>query len=230
MHKLGVLGGLGPMTTVSFINRVIDFTDAKTDQEHIPMIIEHGTDTPDRTEFILGKSDESPLPMMLKSCHHLEQGGATVIAIPCVTAHYFYEDLSKGVNIPIINGIGICVDEFKRMGLKNVGLMATAGTVKSGIFEKPLKDAGIGCIVPDEKRQQLVTDLIYNNVKMGMPVEKDKFREAAFYLRSEGAEVILLGCTELSVIADEWLPEGAFFDMMTELAKESVRLCGKLKK
>ena len=134
------------------------------------------------------------------------------------------------MNIPILNGIGICVDEFKRMGVKNVGLMATAGTVKSGIFEKPLKDVGIGCIVPDEKRQQLVTDLIYNNVKMGMPVEKDKFIEAASTLRAEGAEVILLGCTELSVIADEWLPEGAFLDMMTELAKESVRLCGKLKK
>ena len=225
MYKLGVLGGLGPVTTVSFIKRVIDMTDAKIDQEHIPMVIEHGTNTPDRTEFILGRSNDSPLPMMLEDCNHLEKSGACVIAIPCVTAHYFYDELSKGVNIPIINGVQICVDEFVRMGVKKVGIMATAGTVKSGIFAKPLQEAGIERVEPDEEHQKYVTDLIYQNVKMGNPVEKDKFVKVTEYLKNNGAEVILLGCTELSVIADEWLPEGRFVDMMTELAKESVRIC-----
>ena len=203
--------------------------DARGHRKRIRLKLREDRPVPDRTEFILGNSTDSPLPMMLESCRHLERSGATVIAIPCVTAHYFYDDLSAGVNIPVLNGIGICVNEFQRLGVKNVGLMATAGTVKSGIFRKPLEEAGIRCIAPDDEKQKLVTDLIYNNVKMGMPVEQDKFIEAAASLRAEGAEIILLGCTELSVIADTWLPEGAFLDMMTELAKESVRICGKLK-
>ena len=95
MKKLGVVGGLGPMTTVSFIKRVIDMTDATIDQEHIPMVVEHCCYTPDRTAFILGNSEDSPLPSILAACRDLEKAGATHIAMPCVTAHYFYEELSR---------------------------------------------------------------------------------------------------------------------------------------
>ena len=222
MKKLGVVGGLGPMTTVSFMKRVIDMTDATLDQEHIPMVVEHCTKVPDRTAFILGQSGEDPIPFIIDACRNLEHSGATHIAIPCVTAHYFYDKLIQSVDIPVYNGIDLCVKEFQRKGINRIGLMATEGTVKSGIFAKPLQEAGIECIEPSEEHQGFVTDLIYNNVKMGRPVEKEKFEAVASKLRAEGAQSILLGCTELSVIADEWLPKGEFLDMMSVLAKACV--------
>lgn len=222
MKKLGVVGGLGPMTTVSFIKRVIDMTEADLDQEHIPMVIEHCTKVPDRTAFILGTSDEDPMLFIIDACKNLEHSGATHIAIPCVTAHFFYDKLIQSVDIPVYNGIDLCVKAFQAKGFTKVGLMATEGTVKSKIFAKPLEAAGIECIEPGDELQQYVTDLIYNNVKMGNSVEKDKFETVASALRERGAQSILLGCTELSVIADEWLPEGEFLDMMSVLAKACV--------
>ena len=229
MKKLGVVGGLGPMTTVSFIKRVIDMTDATSDQEHIPMVVEHCCYTPDRTAFILGNSEESPLPSITAACKDLERSGATHIAMPCVTAHYFYDELSKSVEIPVYNGIELCVKAFREKGITKVGLMATEGTVKSGIFAAPLKNAGITCIEPNDRNQSYVTRLIYNNVKMGQPVEKEIFEHVVKYFESAGAEAILLGCTELSVIADEWLPKGCFLDMMSALARECVKDYGNLK-
>ena len=118
---------------------------------------------------------------------------------------------------------------FEEKGITKVGLMATEGTVRSGIFAGPLKNAGIECIEPNEKNQGYVTRLIYNNVKMGRPVEKEIFEHVAKYFKSSGAEAILLGCTELSVIADEWLPGGTFLDMMSALSRQCVLDYGNLK-
>ena len=231
MEKLGVIGGLGPMTTVSFLKRVIDMTDATLDQEHVPMVVEHCTYTPDRTAFILKKSKDNPLPSIVEAAQNLQKVGATHIAIPCVTAHYFFDKIEKSVDIPVYNGIGLCIEEFRKKGIGRVGIMATEGTVRSGIFARPLEAAGMECIEPSAVHQSYVTDLIYNNVKMGQPVERKKFEAVVSALKADGAEAILLGCTELSVIADEWLPrDGVFLDMMSALARACVKDYGVLRK
>ena len=82
---LGVLGGLGPQATVYFSDMVVRYTEASRDQEHIPMIILNDTEIPDRTDFILGVSDESPLPKMISDAKLLESAGCSFIVIPCNT-------------------------------------------------------------------------------------------------------------------------------------------------
>ncbi len=103
--KLGIIGGLGPMATSYFMRRIIELTDARTDQENIEMIIYNCPSIPDRTGYILGRSSESPLPKIEEIAHELEHQNVDYIAMPCITAHYFHDQLADSVFIPVSNGI-----------------------------------------------------------------------------------------------------------------------------
>ena len=146
-----------------------------------------------------------------------------------MTAHYFHDSLTAAVNIPVMDGAALSAEYLSREKIGRVGIMATDGTVKSGIFSSAFEKSGAEIIYPDEALQKYVMDLIYEDVKRGKPVEKEKFEAVSKELFSKGADVILLGCTELSVIAQEWLPAGRFLDVLDVLSMESVRYCGRLK-
>ncbi len=228
-EKLGIVGGLGPMATVSFMKRIINMTDAKKDQDHIHIVIEHCPSIPDRTGYILDHSQDNPAPAIVEACRILENAGVREIAIPCVTAHYFHHEISEHTKVPVMDGVMLCADYLKEKGINSVGIMATDGTVRSGIFEEPLKAHGIRSIYPDRALQKDVMHLIYENVKSGTAIDRERFASVSDYLFSEGAEVVILGCTELSVIADEYLPEGRFLDLLSVLARACVHDFGKLK-
>lgn len=229
MKKLGVIGGLGPMATAFFMQMVIEMTEAKTDQEHIEMLIHNCPGIPDRTSYILGKSSENPGIQMVEIGKRLAEGGADIIAIPCVTANYFYKELSERISVPVINTIRETAVYLGERGVKTVGLMATDGTVKSRLFNDELKKNGISLIVPGEKSQQYIMDIIYDNVKAGKPVNMEKFNEASEELRKSGAEVNLLACTELSMVRIDEIIGAGYLDVMQVLARYSVKACGKLK-
>lgn len=230
MKKLGVIGGLGPMATAFFMQMVIEMTEAAVDQQHIEMLIHNCPSIPDRTGYILGKSRENPCPAMIAIGQNLAANGAELIAVPCVTANYFYEQLSEAIPVPLINIIEETAGYLSRRGVKTAGLMATDGTVESGLFQKALEAAGIEVILPEEAAQKDVMHLIYENVKASKPVELFRFERAAAQLRSRGAEVIVLGCTELSMIRRDYEIGAGYLDAMQLLAKCAVEQCGTLKK
>ncbi len=217
------------MATVSFMKRIIDMTDATCDQEHIHMVVEHCPAIPDRTAYILDHCKPDPAPAILQACRILEGAGVDEIAIPCVTAHFFRDKISQITSIPVLDGVALCADYLRDKGIDSVGIMATDGTIASGIFDHVLSEHGIGSVIPTPRSQKYVMDLIYNDVKGGRPIEQDKFGAVAVELRENGAEVIILGCTELSVIADKWLPDGRFLDVLSVLSRACVMDFGKLK-
>ena len=229
MKKLGVIGGLGPMATAFFMQMVIEMTDADKDQDHIEMLIHSCPSIPDRTSYILGKSTEDPGRPMVAIGKRLAESGADVIAIPCITANYFFRELSEEIPVPIINIIEETAGYLTERNINKVGLMATDGTVQSGLFQEAFQMAGIDVILPGEEGQRDVMHLIYQNVKASSPVEMGRFERVSGELKEKGAKVILLGCTELSMIRrDEEIGPG-YLDAMQILAKQSVELCGVLK-
>lgn len=230
MKKLGVIGGLGPMATAYFMQMVIEMTDAAADQEHIEMLIHNCPWIPDRTSYILGKSRENPCTPMAEIGMKLAQGGAEVIAIPCITANYFFDELSERIGVPVIHSIRESAAYLKKRSVKSAGIMATDGTIQSGLFDFALHEAGIRQIVPSPPMQRYVMQLIYENVKAGKPIEMNKFEAVSKELFSMGAEVILLGCTELSMIRRDETIGAGYLDVMQILAKRSVELCGSLKR
>lgn len=224
---LGVIGGLGPIATAHFLELVITMTDARTDQEHLDMIIYNTPSIPDRTDYILDSTKPNPLPRMLSVGQALAEQGVSRIAIPCMTAHYFFPQLEAGIPAPLINSVAETARHLQENGIEKVGIMATDGTIRSGIFHRELEKQGLRPIVPDEKGQADVMHLIFRNVKSGTPAEMDRFFSTAEALRRQGAQAIILGCTELSLIKRDHHIGAGFLDAMEVLAQQSVLTCEK---
>lgn len=224
---LGVLGGLGPMATAYYLELMIKMTDAATDQEHLQSIVMNFPTVPDRTAYILGRSEESPLKPMVSLGQQLKAMGASVIATPCITAHYFHQDLQEGIGLPMIHGIECIARQLADSGITKVGLMATDGTVQSGIFQRQIEDKGMELILPDAEGQAAVMRLIYDQVKAGIQPDLALFETVKEQLHSKGAQVVVLGCTELSMLKKEFSLGDGILDALEVLAQESVIACGK---
>lgn len=228
--KLGVIGGLGPMATAYFLELVIKMTDAHCDSDHLEMIIYNSPSIPDRTDYILGKSKDNPLIPILDIAAKLVRQAVDFIAIPCITAHYFHEQMIETVEIPIINIVKETALHLKENGIKTVGIAATDGTISSGLFQSELKKIGINYVLPSKEAQQEIMDLIYKDIKAGKPADMDKFISVSNELRGNGAEVIILGCTELSLIKRDNSIGAGYIDAMEVLAKSSIISCKVLLK
>ena len=122
---VGVMGGLGPMATVYFYDMIVRLTDANRNQEHIDMVIANRATTPDRTDYIIGKSTNSPSDVLKKDAKRLESFGTDFLVITCNTAHYFYDEIKNSVNIPVLNIIGRNCKICKNQGHKKLGILAT---------------------------------------------------------------------------------------------------------
>ncbi len=224
---LGILGGIGPMATVYFYEMITAHTKASCDQEHIDIVINSRATTPDRTNFIIGKSKDNPLEIMVADSLRLKEYGVTLLAIPCNTAHYFYDMLTEAIDIPFLNIMEETARYLAECGIKKVGVMATEGTVSTKTYNKYLEACGIECVIPDEDGQQLVTEIIYGNIKNGQRADMYKFNAVARSLFDRGAERIILGCTELSLVKKNEGLDRRFVDSMEVLAKRAIEACGK---
>lgn len=229
-QAVGVIGGVGPMATVYYMQRVIEMTKAGCDQEHINMLVFNDCDIPDRTAFITEKSPDNPLPVMVEDAKRLEAAGCEFVVIPCNTAHYFYDELEQAVGIPVVNIVEETIRYAKArvQDLSCVGIMATTGTIVTGTYQKYAERAGLSFAVPDEDEQDLLMQIIYDGVKAGKPVPRADFDRVANHLRAKGAQCLILGCTELSVLKRN-LPinDPDVLDSIDVLASETVRRSGK---
>lgn len=200
MKTIGIIGGLGPMATVYYLELITRMTDAGRDQEHPRVFLLSQPDIPDRTAYILGESPEDPLPVLSHAALDLQGLGADFITIPCITAHYFYEDLVKQLKIPVIHLPRCVAQDVAAKGIRKVGLLATAGTIRSQVLAREFEAAGVEVLVPDAEKLELLMQIIYEQVKKGAPVHWESFRELALSLQERGAEKLILGCTELPLL------------------------------
>ncbi|MBQ5810831.1 MAG: amino acid racemase [Clostridia bacterium] len=227
MKSLGIIGGLGPMATVYLLELITDMTDAATDQQHINSIIYNFPVIPDRTAHILDNSKPSPLPAMVEIAQKLDGMGVSVIATPCNTAHYFYDDLAKSVSVPIINVLSETTKILKEEGAKKVGIMATTGTISTRLFQNEFEKAGIDYALPDEDGQAKVMSVIYNDIKAGKEPNMGEFYQVAQNLRDNGCDCIILGCTELSLVKRSHNLGPGFLDTLEVISKRCIEMCDK---
>ena len=216
-QSVGVIGGVGPMATVYYMQRVIEMTKADCDQDHINMLVMNDCDIPDRTAFITEKSPDNPLPVMVEDAKRLEHAGCDFVVIPCNTAHYFYDELQHAVDIPVVNIVSETIRYAKEM-TKDL----------TGTYQKYAQEAGLDAVILNDDDQAKLMHIIYDCVKAGKPVPRADFDEVANALRAQGAQVLILGCTELSVLKrDLPITEEDVLDSIDVLASETVRRSGK---
>ena len=224
---IGIVGGVGPYATVDLFLKIIKATPAQRDQDHLRIIIDNNPQIPDRTEAILGKG-LSPLPKMIETAKNLESAGADFIVIPCNTAHYFLRGLEAEISIPVLNMVEetrrTVKEEFPLAG--KVGLLATTGTIKSGIYHKAFEKIDWEVVVPDRISQEAVMDAIYGEegIKAGYFEEpRKKIIKVARSLIDKGAKVILAGCTEIPLVLKSEDLSVPVLDPTHILAKAAVR-------
>ena len=228
---VGVMGGLGPMATVYFFDMVVRLTDAKTDQEHIDMIITNRATTPDRTDYIIGKSEDSPVEVLITDAKKLEQYGTDFLVITCNTAHYFYDQISQSVDIPVINIIEETVRYAKEKGHKKLGILATTGNIKTKLYQNMCEKYNIDYLVLDDAKQKLIMDIIYKDIKSGNNADMDKFNTVIKHLKENNCDGAILGCTELSILKnDNKLDNEFYIDSLEVLARKTIHTCEKAAK
>ena len=223
---LGILGGLGPMATVYFYEMLTRHTQAARDQDHIDVIINSRATTPDRTSYILGQSAENPFDIMAADAARLVTFGADVIAIPCNTSHFFADRLQAGLRVRLLNMVRLSAAAMAARGCRRVGILATDGTVRTGIYQRECAGQGVEAVVPGPQAQALTMSIIYDEIKRGESGSREKFAAIDRDLRSRGCDGAILACTELSVYKEYHGVSELYLDAMDVLAEESIRACG----
>ncbi|MDL2293751.1 amino acid racemase [Ruminococcaceae bacterium OttesenSCG-928-D13] len=223
---LGVIGGLGPFASAYFYDLINLHTQANSDQDHLDLVISSRASTPDRTGFIRGENPESPGPVMAEEAKKLQAYGAGVLAITCNTAHYFYNEVAAAVQVPVLNMIALTAQKAAHTGCKKLGLLATSGTVGTGLYQKTCADHGIECMAPDAAGQQALMEIIYDEIKAGRPADVEKFNALTDSLLNAGCQKFILGCTELSLLKKAGHTGAQAIDTMEVLAEAAITACG----
>ena len=202
---IGILGGMGPEATVYLFNLIIKATAAAKDQDHARILVWNDPTVPPRTDAIFGLGP-SPLPRLLAGAKVLQRGGADLIVMPCLTAHYYAGRIAARSKLPLVNLIDESLREAKRRipGLRKAGLLASSGTVQSGLFHKHYARGGIEVMAPEPDEQRAVMDAIIGRqgIKAGFTTGRPRavIVRAARRLVKRGAEAVIAGCTEVPLV------------------------------
>ena len=225
---IGILGGMGPLATADLFQKIVLLTKADTDREHIRVYIDSNANIPDRTAAILS-GGEDPVPEMASALRHLEVCGADCIIMPCNTAHYFLPRLQAMTKIPFLSILTAAAEACKaQFPGKTVGILATRGTLAANLYQEALAQAGVPYLVPDAPAQDALMRVIYDGVKAGKGPDSYRadFLTVLEQMSAGGAEVFLLGCTELPLAAEALNIALPTVDPTAELAKAAIRFCG----
>ncbi len=202
---IGVLGGMGPMATADFMKKIILKKSSSCDQEHVPLLVYSHPSIPDRSSYILNQG-KSPLAEMVAGALKLESCGASCIVIPCNTAHFWYDDLSRITKTPILNIVDCVAKQLVRHKLngKKVMILGTDGTRASRIYESRLESYGYTVIFPSDEIQQKYIMPTIKSVKEGQnKIAENLFESAITEILKTDISAIILACTELPVIYKE---------------------------
>jgi len=220
---VGVLGGMGPEATVDFMSRVIALTPAQKDQDHVHMIVDNDPSVPNRQAAILGDG-EDPGPQLAAMARRLEAAGADFLVIPCNTAYVFADSVTGAVGIPLVSIIDETVAALPE-ACGAVGLLATEGCLRAGVYQGALRAAGIEGLEPSSDEMGGIMAAV-GRIKAG-----DKGAEVAASLRAvaralvgRGAAAIIVGCTEIPLVLDESMLDVPLLCSTDILARRTVQL------
>jgi len=222
---LGILGGMGPLATADFFAKLVALTPAGRDEDHVPVVLASLPDIPPRVPAILGDGP-SPLPALIDARDRLLAAGATLLAMPCNTAHHWFDALAD-CGVPMVHIADAAVAALARTTAApaTVGLVATRGTLASGFYRSRLADAGYGVIEPTEHELGALIELAVRAVKAGAVAQGGVgFQRAAAALHARGAASVILACTEVPPALAAAGPPGGFacIDATAALAQACV--------
>jgi len=224
MHKTaGVLGGMGPDTTVDFMAKVIAATPARKDQDHARLLVDQNPHVPNRQAALLGDG-EDPGPAMAAMATGLEKAGADFLVMPCNTAHAYAPAIREGVSIPLVSIIDVTVDACA--GFAVVGVMATAGCLEARLYQDAFATAGITSVLPDAAEIDEISQLAIE-IKLGNrgPDIRQRMQAVAEALVARGAQALVAACTEIPLVLDDSMIDVPLVASTDVLAAVTAAIC-----
>jgi aspartate racemase len=222
---VGIIGGLGPEATVDLMRRVIQATPAGDDQDHIRMIVDCNPKVPSRIKAILEGTGEDPAPYLVTMAKDLAAWGADFLVIACNTAHLYFDRIQEAVPLPVLNMIDLTVDKVvsENPAIRKAGLLASWTVIRPGLYGAAFEKRGVALLHPSTALQDRLLTAI-RRIKTGHhgAPEKKALEEAGWALVDQGAEVLIIACTELSVIAEGLKMKVRIFDASQILAEAIV--------
>lgn len=227
--RLGIIGGMGSVAAAHFFKRLVELTPAKTDQDYIETFLYNNSQIPDRTAGLL-YGQPSPLPELIRSIELLNRVGVDYIVLACLTSHYFMPQLREHSKAAILDGIALTAERCRDLGLQKVGVMATNGTTKLGLFQEQLHKLGINALVMnDADQEKYFTEPVYApwGIKAGTVtgLPKERVHTGAQILIDAGAEAIIAGCTELPLVMAPAEFSVPLIDAVEVLLEHTIRQC-----
>lgn len=223
---VGIIGGMGPEATVDLMSRVIKATSARDDIDHIRMLVDNNPKVPSRIRALIEKNGESPLECLQDMARRLEGWGVDFLAIPCNTAHYYHHGVQQAVRIPLLDMIGLSVDYITSQtpDLKTVGLLSSSAVFDLGLYKERFADVGVNLMVmdPDDQKKVMAAIRKIKTSSYGPEVVR-VIQEVADNLARQGAQALLIACTELSIIGGQITPKVHMFDASQILAEAIVK-------
>lgn len=198
-----ILGGMGTMATESFVRQLNKRTPTHADQDYLNYILYNHATVPDRTAYILDRTKPNPVPVLQEDIRQQNILQPSFIVLTCNTAHYFFEELQKETKIPLLHMPKEAVEQIKADQVTGkVAFLGTEGSVKAGVYERELINQGIDYLIPDKNLQAKINHLIYHDIKENDYINMDLFFEILADTKTLGCEAVILGCTELSLVAE----------------------------
>lgn len=213
---IGIVGGIGPMAGVDLYRQIVENTIARTDQEHVPVLLASlPNEIVDRTTFLLGKIDQNPASALARVIMLLNNAGCTHVGIACNTAHapQIFEPMQAllgimGARVELVH----MIDEVIETILdhpdqpRRIGVLSTTGTYMTRIYQNRLEAVGLMPVMLEySQHEALVQRAIYaiKEASTHVPQEPvDLVNQAILHLKNQGADALVLGCTELGMVAD----------------------------
>ena len=229
-NVLGILGGMGPMASALFYRMITEKTAADKDQDHINIVLLSDASTPDRTAAILSDDFakwQAAWDSLHEDCRTLENMGCRAICCTCNTAHYYLHQFDD-LKIPVISMVRETAKEMGRLHAgEKVAILATDGTIQTGLYQKELEAAGVTPYTCGEEGQKRVMHLIYDCVKAGLPADREALAAVDAEVKAAGCKAALMACTELSVVKSDEKLGDFYVDPMEIMAERAIEFMGK---
>jgi len=229
---IGILGGMGPEATLDLFAKIIAHTPAARDQDHLRVVIDSNPKVPDRTDAIL-RGGESPVPAMRAGIDALKRAGADFVVIPCLSAHFFLDELQRDAGLQILSMFDVAAEHIRahHPNIRKVGMLATNGTLQGGRFRERLQVSGIETLTPAGSDQERVMVSIYK-IKgapggRGRSAIAAEIREIAGRLLRRGVQGVVAGCTEIPLVLKPGDLDVPVFDTLTLLARAAIVAAGR---
>jgi aspartate racemase len=226
---VGVIGGMGPEATVDLMRRVLAATPAEDDADHIRMIVDNNSKVPSRLKALVERTGEDPTPVLEGMARGLQRAGADFLVIPCNTAHYFLPAIQAAVTCPVADMIGLSIERIRRdlAADARIGLLASPAVKLTGLFEHRCRAAGIDVLWPEGEHDVAVLATIMAVKASGVSAaQMQAYRGAARSLVERGARLLVIACTELSVVGNLDGLGAPAVDTLDILVDDILRRCG----